>query len=115
MLCSGQVSMNIERKMDFIVENLAALTVSQQKTDRQMRGLQTLVKTGMRMLIDLQRSQKRTDERMAELAESQKELSPAKAHRRKVRTLAKLFKSRHERTQEEAQLGRLAGLVYTEV
>ncbi|HLX44435.1 MAG TPA: hypothetical protein VKR43_13415 [Bryobacteraceae bacterium] len=67
--------MNIERKMDFIVENLAALTVSQQKTDRQMRGLQTLVKTGMRMLIDLQRSQKRTDERMAELAESQKELA----------------------------------------
>jgi peptidoglycan hydrolase CwlO-like protein len=67
--------MNIERKMDFIVENLAALTVSQQKTDRQMRGLQTLVKTGMRMLIDLQRAQKRTDERMAELAESQKELA----------------------------------------
>jgi peptidoglycan hydrolase CwlO-like protein len=69
--------MNIERKMDFIVENLAALTVSQQKTDRQMRSLQTLVKTGMRMMVDLQRAQKRTDERMAELAAAQKELAAA--------------------------------------
>jgi peptidoglycan hydrolase CwlO-like protein len=67
--------MNLERKMDFIVENLAALTVTQQKTDRQMQGLQTLVKVGMRMLIDVQRAQKRADERMAELAEARKELA----------------------------------------
>jgi hypothetical protein len=67
--------MDFERRMDFIVENLAALTVSQQKTDRQMRGLQTLVKTGMRMLIEVQRAQKRTDQALAELAEAQKQLA----------------------------------------
>jgi hypothetical protein len=74
--------MNIERKMEFIVENLAALTVSQQKADRQMRGLQTLVKTGMRMLIDLNGTVKKlteaqalTEQRMAELAEAQKDLA----------------------------------------
>jgi hypothetical protein len=74
--------MNIERKMEFIVENLAALTVSQQKTDRQMRGLQTLVKTGMRMLLDLNGTVKKlteaqalTEQRMAELAEAQKDLA----------------------------------------
>jgi hypothetical protein len=85
--------MNIERRMEFIVENLAALTVSQQKTERQMRGLQTLVKTGMRIVIKMQQgqrelkiqqkevsskidmlieSQMRTDERIAELTAAQK-------------------------------------------
>ena len=74
--------MNIERKMEFIVENLAALTVSQQKTDRQMRGLQTLVKTGMRMLLDLNgkvnkliEAQAFLDQRMSELAEAQRDLA----------------------------------------
>jgi hypothetical protein len=71
--------MGIERKMDFIVENLAALTVSQQRTDRQIVGLQKLVKTGMRMLLDLNgkakvlmEAQALADQRMAELAEAQK-------------------------------------------
>jgi hypothetical protein len=71
--------MNIERKMDFIVENLAALTVSQQRTDRQILGLQKLVKTGVRMLLDLSGKLKELAEaqalagrRMAELAEAQK-------------------------------------------
>jgi hypothetical protein len=65
MVFSEQFPMNIERKMEFIVENLAVLTANQQKTDRQMRGLQTLVKTGMRM-------QALVDQRMAELAAAQK-------------------------------------------
>jgi len=71
--------MSIERKMDFIVENLAALTVSQQRTDRQIVGLQKLVKTGARMLLDLNgkvkllmEAQALVDQRMAELAEAQK-------------------------------------------
>jgi hypothetical protein len=87
--------MNIERKMEFIVENLAALTVSQQKTDRQMRSLERLVKDGD--------------------ANAHQSQASSRGHRREVRTLAKLFKSRRERTQEKAQLGPLTGLVYTEV
>jgi hypothetical protein len=89
MLFSGKLSMNIERKMDFIVENLAALTGSQQttdamlsalavrqeKTDRQIRGLQKLVKAGMQMVVKLHKAQTRTDQRMAELAEAQRELA----------------------------------------
>lgn len=78
------IEMNIEGKMDFIVENLTALTVSQQKTDRQIRGLQTLVKTGVRMLVDLNgkvkmliAAQAVTEQRMTELAEAQKQLATA--------------------------------------
>jgi hypothetical protein len=48
--------MNIEKTMEFIVSNLADLTlkqadltVKQARTDRQIHGLQVLVKTGMRM------------------------------------------------------------------
>ena len=77
MLFSGKLSMNIERKMDFIAENLAALTVKldnlavrQEKTDRQILGLQKLVKTGMQMVVNLHK-------KMAELAVAQKELTVA--------------------------------------
>jgi len=69
--------MNIERRMEFIVENLAALTVSQQKTDRQIRSLQKLVKTGMSMLLKTERRQDKVDEGMAELRQALKELAAA--------------------------------------
>ena len=99
--------MDIERTMQFIVDNLATVTAAQQqaevraaRTDRQIHGLQTLVKIGMRRLVKLEEgqvslrralnelavaqkrtdgvvrelaaSQKRTDEAMRELATSQK-------------------------------------------
>src|ERR1700680_1966705 len=67
--------MDIERTMEFVLENLAsvaasqqALAASQKKTDRQIHGLQTVVKTGMRMLV-------RLEQNVAELAKAQKELS----------------------------------------
>jgi len=62
--------MNIERRMDFIVENLAALTFSQQRTDRQILALQKLVKTGMQMLVNL-------NQKTAQLAVAQRELAMA--------------------------------------
>lgn len=73
--------MDIERRMEFIVENLAALTVSQQKTDRQIRGLQKIVKTGMSLLVKMERRQtemaKRIDVEMTEIRQALKDLSSA--------------------------------------
>ena len=90
--------MDIERTMEFILSNLAAVTASQQqaevraqqadlraaRTDRQIRGLQTLVKIGMRQLVKhdgrlakldlrLAKLQERTDARFAEMAIALKE------------------------------------------
>jgi len=85
--------MDIERTMQFIIDNLATVTAAQQqaevraaRTDRQIHGLQTLVKIGMRRLVKLEQgqvslrkalnelavSQKRTDEVVQGLAASQK-------------------------------------------
>jgi hypothetical protein len=80
--------MGIEQTMQFITDNLAAVTAAQQqaevraaRTDRQIHGLQTLVKIGMRRLVKLEErslsSQKRTDARFAELAISQKHANEA--------------------------------------
>lgn len=90
--------MDIEKTLVFITENLADVSVKlgdlatkQARTDRQMRGLQTIVKTGMRMLAKLQEegaktrqelrglaaSQKQTEQVMRELAAGQKELAAA--------------------------------------
>ncbi len=86
--------MEMERTMNFIVETLADVAVRQQaaevranraeqrmdKFERQMRGLQTLVKTGMRMMIDIQKTQKVMNQKLTaltvqvtELTESQKD------------------------------------------
>jgi hypothetical protein len=53
--------MDVERTMQFIMENLAAVTAAQQqaenraaRTDRQIRGLQTLLTIGMRRLVRLE-------------------------------------------------------------
>jgi len=90
--------MDIERTMEFIVENLAsvtarldrvaeqqeglaaehralaaeqrALAASQRKTDRQMHGLQILVRTGMKILVKVEKN-------IAELTTAQKELAAA--------------------------------------
>ncbi len=88
--------MDTERTMQFILDNVAALTVSQQKAEvrvarieRQMSGLQTIVKTGMRMIVKLQQGQQklqhgqqklqqshhRLDARMEELAQALAELA----------------------------------------
>jgi hypothetical protein len=83
--------MNIEKTMEFIVTNLADLTVKQAeltmkqaRTDRQIHGLQVLVKTGMRMLVKTQDSvrqiaveQKLTKQALRELAGQMGELAAA--------------------------------------
>src|SRR5260370_42362754 len=50
--------MNVEKTIEFILSNMAELTVKQARTDRQIHGLQVLVKTGMKMLAKTQQSVK---------------------------------------------------------
>jgi hypothetical protein len=75
----------MERAMEFIVENLAKVTAAQQqaevraaRVDRQIHGLQTLMKMGIKRLVKLEERlvgyQKRTDARFAEVAVVLKEL-----------------------------------------
>ena len=84
--------------MEFIVENLAAVTVRQQETERSIRGLRTIVQGGMRILVRLEQNQAkfeenqqnldtkiaaladaqiRTEESLSTLAAAQKELAAA--------------------------------------
>ena len=86
--------MDMERTMSFIVETLADVAVQQQeaaarakkteqrmdKIERNMKGIQTLVKIGMKLMVDIQKTQKVTNQKlaaltdqMAELAESQRD------------------------------------------
>jgi len=74
--------MKMERTMQFIVENMAAVTVNQQRADlrmarmeRQLKGIQTIVKTGMKMLVKLEQAQKRTDAAVKELSRNVEELA----------------------------------------
>jgi hypothetical protein len=65
--------------MQFILDNLAAVTASQQqaevraaRTDRQIKGITTLVKTGMKLMVKLQEGQRELRKEMKELAVAQK-------------------------------------------
>jgi hypothetical protein len=71
--------MDMERAMEFIVENLAKVAAAQQqaevrgaRADRRIHGLQTLMKLGMKRLAKIEQGiaaqQKRTDARFAEVA-----------------------------------------------
>ena len=89
--------MDVERTMQFILDNLASVTARQEaaavgaaaaearaaamerRLDRRMDGIVKLIKTGMRMIVEIQEShkelaaaQKRTEESLAELAAAQK-------------------------------------------
>jgi flagellar motility protein MotE (MotC chaperone) len=83
--------MNVEKTIEFILSTqadtavqLADLTKKQARTDRQIHGLQVLVKTGMKMLAKTQQSvkalaaeQKRTEQVVRNLATSMEELAVA--------------------------------------
>lgn len=90
--------MDIERTMEFIVENLADVAARQQRaeiradrTDRQIRGLQNLAKIGLRLMAKAEQRQTKFEQRqtkfeqrqdraeaeMAELRQALKELAAA--------------------------------------
>ena len=71
--------MDQERTMQFIVDNLAAVTASQQQAevraarmDRRMKGMQTLMMTGMKLIVKLQKGQRELQKEMKALATAQK-------------------------------------------
>ena len=73
--------MDQERTMQFVLESLAAVTASQQRaevraarTDRQIKGLQTLMLTGMRLLAKLQKGQRQLHVEIKKLAAQQQRI-----------------------------------------
>jgi hypothetical protein len=71
--------MDQERTMQFILENLAAVTASQElaevraaRTERQVKAIQTLMTTGMRLIVRLEKGQQRLGTQVSELAAQQK-------------------------------------------
>jgi hypothetical protein len=69
--------MDVERTMEFILENLASVTAKQEKAESQIQAMRKLVVTGLKMMVDIQRVQKRTDRKMAELADGMAGLAAA--------------------------------------
>lgn len=90
--------MDMERTMQFIVETLADVAVRQQeaavraqaaerradradaridKLERQMKGIQTLVKVGMRMLVESRQDHREIRKELKELAAAQKQTERA--------------------------------------
>jgi predicted HicB family RNase H-like nuclease len=75
--------MEVERTMEFILQNLASVTAKQEKAEGEIESLRKLAKVGMKLLVKVQESHKelqkefRESHRMletktAELAESQR-------------------------------------------
>lgn len=71
--------MNQDRTMQFILENLAAVTASQQQAevhtariDRQIKSFQTLMRTGMKLIVRLEKGQRQLHAEIRELAAQQK-------------------------------------------
>jgi uncharacterized phage infection (PIP) family protein YhgE len=88
--------------MQFILDNLAAVTASQQqaevraaRTDRQIKGLQTMMLTGMKLVVKLQKGQR-------ELQKGQQELQVG--HREIQKGFRQLQKSQLELRSEMKEL-----------
>jgi phage shock protein A len=78
--------MDQERTMQFILDNLAAVTASQQqaevraaraerrieKTETQIRGITKLVKIGMKLIVEIQKNHRELHAEIKELAAQQK-------------------------------------------
>jgi hypothetical protein len=71
--------MNQERTMQFILENLAAVTASQQQAevraariDRQIKGIQALMLTGMKLIVKLQKGQRQLQADLRNLTAQQR-------------------------------------------
>jgi uncharacterized phage infection (PIP) family protein YhgE len=73
--------MNQDRTMQFILDNLAAVTASQQqaevraaRTDRQIKGMQNLMLTGMKLILKLEKGQRELQKGLRELQKGHHEL-----------------------------------------
>jgi peptidoglycan hydrolase CwlO-like protein len=101
--------MDTERTLQFILDNMAALTVIQQKSEirlarieRQMAGLQTIVKTGMRMMVKLQQGQHKLEQNQLKLEQSQLRLE--KSHQTLDLRMAEMAAAQARTDQALAEL-----------
>jgi hypothetical protein len=72
--------MDVERTMEFILENLASVTAKQERAEKQIEAIRKLVVSGMKMVVDIGKQQKqltehhkRSEKEIAELRAAQKE------------------------------------------
>jgi hypothetical protein len=70
--------MNVERAIEHILQiqarakaRMGPAEARMDRTDRQIKAIQKLIQTGMRVIVQIGNAHKRTDERLAVLAESQ--------------------------------------------
>jgi uncharacterized protein (DUF3084 family) len=64
--------MNQERTMQFILENLAAVTASQQQAEVQIKGIRKLMLTGMKLIVRLEKGHRELQAEIKDLATQQK-------------------------------------------
>jgi hypothetical protein len=76
--------MDQERTMQFILDNLAAVSASQQqaevraaRSDRQIKGIKALILTGMKLIVKLEKGQRELQKGHRELQAELKALAAA--------------------------------------
>jgi hypothetical protein len=88
--------------MAFILENLADVAVRQARSERRIHAMQTIVKTGIKMLAGLTAAQKKTDAVVRGLAVSHEEL--AASHKRTEEALREVAVSQKKTDETVRQL-----------
>lgn len=70
--------MDVERAIEHILEiqaraeaRMDRAEARMDRTDRQIKAIQKLIQTGMRVIVQIGNAQKKTDQKLAELAEAQ--------------------------------------------
>jgi peptidoglycan hydrolase CwlO-like protein len=69
--------MDTERTMQFILDNLASVTAKQEKAETQIQAIRKLVLTGMKMVVEIGKEQKKTRRAMTELAAGMDKMAKA--------------------------------------
>jgi predicted nucleic acid-binding Zn-ribbon protein len=100
-------TMNVEKTIEFILQHqartevvLARVTDRQDRAEKSMTGIRTILKTGMRMMVKLTAAQKRTESHLdrlgsnlVRLEQKVERLAEAQGHTQK--SLDRLIKSLH--------------------
>ncbi len=60
-----------EARMDRAESRMEKAEARMDRTDRQMKAIQKLIQTGMKLVVQIGKAQKKTDLKLAELAEAQ--------------------------------------------
>jgi predicted nucleic acid-binding Zn-ribbon protein len=99
--------MNVEETVEFILQQqartevvLARVTERQDRAEKSMNGIRTILKTGMHMMVKLAAAQKRTESNLVRLASTVDRLEGkmehlAEAQGNTQKSLDRLIKSMH--------------------